>query len=221
VGKDPVLILNFYYPRPGHLDAVLETRLEASEVRASLALPRGRVLHGGKDAEGIGQVLWECGFDDLEAHELDMTRRAESAAFEAVRARMHELVARFERTAWEVVHVDPQPDESPGQGSITVLNAYYSTPAKADSVAAHRIHASEVRLALGFHGGRVLRRVHPAPNRTELPQVLWQMDYPNAQARREDFDAISATPQFQAVMTKMRGLADRFERGLWEVAAST
>jgi carboxymethylenebutenolidase len=86
-----------YFAKPGRAAEVLATRREASEIRAALGLPRGRIL-ARADARGDGpDVTWECAFPDAAAQAEDLAARGRSPAFEAVRARMAQLVDRFER----------------------------------------------------------------------------------------------------------------------------
>ena len=97
-----LVVFNMYYANPGMADDVLETRLYASVVRDRLGLPRGRVLRRINDADKLPDVIWECEFADIAAHDRDMDARAASDAFEGVRDRMRTLIQRFERTLWQV-----------------------------------------------------------------------------------------------------------------------
>ena len=213
-----VIVYNMYYAKPGHADEVLETRREASQVRENLALPRGRILRQVDGDESLPYVLWECGFNNVAAHDEDMNGRGASAEFEAVRARMRQLVDRFERTVWVVEHCEPRGFKSHESGAVSVLNAYYPIAGRSEAVLAQRIHASEVRLLLGHAGGRVLRRVEPAPaTGEELPEVLWQLDYPNSASRTAEAHAVTSTSEFRVVMENMRQLVERFRRGIWQV----
>jgi hypothetical protein len=154
-----------------------------------------------------------------------MDARADSDAFEGVRDRMRTLIRRFERTLWQVK--DPLspvtltkaglPSTAQPPGGIVVTNWYYANADQRGAVLSHRIHASEVREQLKYPGGRVLDRVVDPVG--ELPEVIWQMDYPNAEARRRDAEAIGGTTEFKKVMDQMRTLVRDFDRGVWEVQA--
>ena len=162
-----IVVFNMYYANPGMADDVLETRLYASVVRDRLGLPRGRVLRRINDAEELPEVVWECEFADIAAHDLDMDARADSDAFEGVRERMRTPIRRFERTLWQVK--DPLspvtltkaglPSTAQPPGGIVVTNWYYANADQRGAVLSHRIHASEVREQLKYPGGRVLDRV--------------------------------------------------------------
>ena len=55
-----------YYAKPGHRDAVLRTRREASEVRRTLGLPSGTIHVKSDPATDGPDVLWECPFPTAE-----------------------------------------------------------------------------------------------------------------------------------------------------------
>jgi carboxymethylenebutenolidase len=94
-----------YFAKPGLAAEVLAHRRHASAVRVSIGLAAGSISIG---REGGGpDVTWECAFADESKHAADLDARAGSPAFEAVRVRMRELIARFER------HVEAQDDVSP------------------------------------------------------------------------------------------------------------
>ncbi|HSF19276.1 MAG TPA: hypothetical protein VLK65_27370 [Vicinamibacteria bacterium] len=209
-----VVVLNLYYAKQGSEEDVLETRLEASRVRGRLGLPRGRVLRRIQGPDSLPEVIWECEFEDVSAHDRDMDARAASHDFEAVRTRMGTLLERFERSLWELRHGGIDGVDVP---AISVLNAYYPSPGREEDVLSHRVHASEVRGSLGFPEGRVLHRISEGV----LPTVLWQMDYVDLEARRRDSDGVGATAEFQEVMEKMGTLIRHFERGVFEVVSES
>lgn len=95
--------LNLYYARePGLREQVLATRLRASEVRAEIGIPRGRVFRRVEGDADLPDVMWDCPFADAAGHERDMDARAASAEFEAVRARMRAMLRRFGRVLYEI-----------------------------------------------------------------------------------------------------------------------
>ncbi len=96
-----LVVFNMYYANPGMADDVLEIRRYASVVRDRLGLPRGRVLRRINDSDALPDVIWECEFADVAAHDRDMDARAASDAFEGVRDRMRKLIRRFQRTLWQ------------------------------------------------------------------------------------------------------------------------
>jgi dienelactone hydrolase len=121
-----------YFAKPGLVGEVLSHRRHASAVRVSIGLPAGSIR---VRREGDGpDVTWECAFADESAHAADLDARAASPAFEAVRARMRELIARFER------HVEARDDVSPLTNGI-VDRALESMP----------IAAAEKKFRSGAH----------------------------------------------------------------------
>lgn len=92
-----IVSYNFYYARPGNAAAVLQQRIRASDVRAGLGLPRGRII---SRLEGDGDwpdVVWRHDFTDMATQDADMQARADSPEFEAIRQGMRQLYRRFER----------------------------------------------------------------------------------------------------------------------------
>ncbi len=100
--------------------------------------------------------------------------------------------------------------------AVVVQNYYYAKPGKADQVYQWRLHASDVRVKLGFARGRVLRRINSGDAK-ELPDVIWECDYPTTDAREREAAAVGAAPEFQAVQKHMSTLIRRFERGNYRV----
>jgi dienelactone hydrolase len=96
-----------YFAHPGQAARVLETRRRACAVRLSLGLAPGEILikqPGGDDTEA--DVTWQCAFADARAQQRDLDARSASPAFEAVRAEMRTLMARFERHVFASVPLD-------------------------------------------------------------------------------------------------------------------
>jgi hypothetical protein len=90
-----VIEITNYYALPGRADAVLAQRRQASEIRARLGLPAGRIF---KKLEGAGpDVRWECVFDSRAEYERDLAARGLSEEFTRARGDMHTLLERFER----------------------------------------------------------------------------------------------------------------------------
>lgn len=106
---------------------------------------------------------------------------------------------------------------------IVVQNFYYALPGKADEVYRWRLHASEVRARLGLAVGRVLRRTPPSGHETEdadLPDVVWECEYPNAEARAADVARLDASREFEPVEAHMQTLIRQFRRAVFTVSAS-
>jgi hypothetical protein len=96
----PVVVQNFYYPEPGKEAEVYKLRLQASEVRAKLGLPKGRVL---KKVDGLGgpYIIWECDYPTPAAREKDVQELSKSEEFQKVQDQMSTLLQKFERFIWE------------------------------------------------------------------------------------------------------------------------
>ena len=108
------------------------------------------------------------------------------------------------------------------QRRIVVENYYYAKAGKADEVYQWRMHASDVRVRLGFARGRVLRRIVSSDQTgqsKELPDVVWQCEYPSIEARQAEADAIATKPEFEEVQKHMSTLIRRFERVSYRVSS--
>lgn len=86
-----------YWARPGQLEDVVRIRKKASAVRADLDLPVGTISYKVDQDNDGPDVTWECPFPTVEARRRDLAARAASPRFEAVRAEMGQVIARFER----------------------------------------------------------------------------------------------------------------------------
>ena len=96
-----------YFARPRLADQVLVTRLGACAVRLAIGLPPGEIFckrPGGDGSEA--DVSWQCAFPDEAAQRHDLEVRSASAEFEAVRASMRPLIARFERHVFTSMPLD-------------------------------------------------------------------------------------------------------------------
>ena len=103
---------------------------------------------------------------------------------------------------------------------IVVENYYYARPGKAEEVYQWRLHASDVRAKLGLPKGRVLKRVsQPAggPDSTDLPDVVWECEYPSLAARNDDVERLGKRAEFEQVEKHMDTLIRRFERAIFEL----
>jgi len=128
-----------YYAKSGRTDDVLVTRRKASEIRARLGLPQGVISVGAGHEGGGPDVAWECAFPTSEAHQRDLEARATSAEFDAVRAEMGALLARFERHVWRTDETSGSPDPLVGRpivprvvgfpsGSLPLTGYLYTPP---------------------------------------------------------------------------------------------
>ena len=87
-----------YFAHPGRAAEVLAMRRRACRVRLDEGLPPARSLPGRRAAMAPSRTCrGSARFPMRRAQRADLAARAASAAFEAVRAEMRTLIARFER----------------------------------------------------------------------------------------------------------------------------
>ena len=102
-----IVVHNAYYAKPGQAEAVYQWRCHASDVRAKLGFPRGRVLRrvdeSGEQPEGSRpDVIWECAYPSLSARERDVQAIEATPEFQAVMQHMRTLIRHFDRQIWRV-----------------------------------------------------------------------------------------------------------------------
>jgi len=61
-----------------------------------------------------------------------------------------------------------------------------------------------------------MSNINPA---SDQPDVIWECEYPNAEAREREAAAVGVAPEFQVVQRHMSTLIRRFERGTYSVAS--
>lgn len=106
-------------------------------------------------------------------------------------------------------------EEPEKSGAIVVQNHYHPMAGKEQLVLETRLRASAVRKELGLVVGRVLVRDDPAIGQ---PYVIWEADYPSADARARDLAVINESEAFKAVQQQMGLLLENFERVIWRVS---
>jgi hypothetical protein len=97
-------------------------------------------------------------------------------------------------------------------GAAIEQTEYWGLPGQAEEVFQWRLHACDVREKIGLPRGRVFKRQGDSKT---LPDVVWQVEYPNEAARRQDLKTGEASPEFKAVRDHMNTLTSRFERAFW------
>jgi hypothetical protein len=107
VPSQRMVVQNYYFALPGKIQAVYELRLRASAVRASLGLPRGRVLRREQDKPGsaaaqLPDVVWECEYPSASAREQDVATLGHSEEFARVENQMNSLLRDFQRVVFTV-----------------------------------------------------------------------------------------------------------------------
>jgi hypothetical protein len=71
--------------------------------------------------------------------------------------------------------------------------------------------------------GRVLRRTPSSGDEkqdAELPDVVWECEYPSAKARAEDVAKLDASREFDSVQAHMQTLIRQFRREVFTVSTS-
>jgi hypothetical protein len=106
-----------------------------------------------------------------------------------------------------------QPAAPPPDKPVIEQTEYWAKPGKAEEVYRWRLHACDVREKIGLPRGRVFRRQGDSAT---LPDVVWQIEYPNEVARQHDLKVRAESPEFKAVRDHMDALIRNFERGFWE-----
>ena len=135
-----IISYNFYYARPGNAAAVLRQRILASDVRARLGLPRGRIISKVEGDDDFPDVIWRLEFADMATQNADMQARAASAEFETIRHGMRQLYRRFERPLYAPCTDLP----CPGQRSLMLYGVYFDAAVGAAARAAlNAVHAVE------------------------------------------------------------------------------
>jgi hypothetical protein len=100
---------------------------------------------------------------------------------------------------------------------ITSFNFYYAHPGQEDAVLRQRLRACDVRENIGVPRGRVLARSAVGAG---LPDVIWEHLFDDVDGHHADMAARAASAEFEAIRAGMRKLCRRFERPLFEIAAS-
>jgi hypothetical protein len=98
-------------------------------------------------------------------------------------------------------------------GTIVEQNGYFALPGKAEEVYQWRIHACDVLEKLGLPRGRVIRRQGDSDT---LPDVLWQMEYPDEAAHQRNLKIRLESSEFTAVREHMKALIRKADLGIWQ-----
>jgi len=118
----PIVVQNLYYPKPGKEEDVFQWRLHASDVRAKLGLPAGRVFKK-ISGDATYYVVWECDYSSPAAREADVKALDKSPEFTKVQEHMGTLIQKFERNVWEVNELKPGADEQQIRNNRLASNA--------------------------------------------------------------------------------------------------
>lgn len=105
----PIIVQNSYWAKPGMEEEVYQHRLYASQVRASIGLPAGRVLRRISDSEHQPDVIWECEYPNETARAADVEALVASGALGPVMEKMETLIDHFDRAVWRVTESPAAP----------------------------------------------------------------------------------------------------------------
>lgn len=100
------------------------------------------------------------------------------------------------------------------ENTILVQNHYWAKEGKINDVFAHRLYASKVRKKLGLAVGRVLLQ---KSSNNALAHVIWECEYINEAARKEDVRLLTESGAFDPVTKKMGLLISHFERATFQI----
>lgn len=96
-----------YFAKPDLAEQVLVLRRKASAVRRTIGLASGRIFTRAAGSQPDSpDVVWECAFHSAAEQQADLTARAASPEFEAVRAQMKVSIDRFDRFVFAEVALD-------------------------------------------------------------------------------------------------------------------
>jgi hypothetical protein len=98
-------------------------------------------------------------------------------------------------------------------GTIIEQDQYFALPGKAEEVYQWRIRACDVLEKLGLPRGHVLRLLG---NSDTLPDVMWQLEFPDDAARQQNLKVRLESSEFTAVRDHMKTLIRHAELGLWQ-----
>lgn len=98
-----LVVVNFYYAKPGQEAAVLAQRLHASDVRQRLGLARGTVLRRIDGGAELPDVVWRCAFANPEARRADSATLDASPEWQPVPDKMETLLRHFARAGYWAV----------------------------------------------------------------------------------------------------------------------
>ena len=103
--------------------------------------------------------------------------------------------------------------DSKASTAVIEQAGYFAPPGKADEVYQTRIQACDVLEKLGLPRGVVLRR---QGNSDTLPDVMWQIEFPDEAARQRNLKIRLESPEFGAVRDRMKTLISRGELSVWQ-----
>lgn len=98
-----IVVQNFYFPKQGKENEVMETRRHASKVREQAGLPAGRILLRISESTSQPYIVWECEYPSIKAREDDVASLDHSAEFTKVQNHMSTLLEKFDRAMWQIV----------------------------------------------------------------------------------------------------------------------
>jgi hypothetical protein len=109
-----ILVHQRYFAKPGLVERVIETRVEASRRLADLGVPAGQIwIPAGEDAAreinlsgaSIPDVIWECTYPTLEERERIRSFQESDPAFHAIRTRQGTQLAQWVREHYRLLEL--------------------------------------------------------------------------------------------------------------------
>ncbi len=109
-----ILIHQRYFAKPGVLERVVETRVEASRRLADLGVPAGQIWVpvGEEDASGINlraagipDVIWECTYPSLEERERIRVLQESDTTFHGIRTKQGTQLSQWVREHYRLLEL--------------------------------------------------------------------------------------------------------------------
>ncbi len=97
---------------------------------------------------------------------------------------------------------------------IVVQNHYFAAPGQRDLVLATRRAANACRVRLGLPEGRTLVL---ARGSYQVPDVIWQIEFPDLAAWEADLAILAASAEFTQIRAVQSSYLRHFERCAYEV----
>jgi hypothetical protein len=97
--KQGFIVQNNYWALPGKVEEVYQWRMHASDVRATLGLPRGQVLRRQGISDAVPDVIWQMEYLN-EAERTNDVTVSNAGGFQEVVNHMRTLLRRFETNVW-------------------------------------------------------------------------------------------------------------------------
>ncbi|MEN8249167.1 MAG: hypothetical protein ABFS32_09575 [Bacteroidota bacterium] len=98
---------------------------------------------------------------------------------------------------------------------IVVQYSYWAKPGMENDVYLQGLIACSIRKKLGHSSGKILKLKSDTNN---MPDIIWQCEYPGMKSWKKDVDRLSKNSDFQEVIDEMNNLVKRYDKAIYEVA---